>query len=68
MVSDHLANDKRTVASYFQVSLVRNYRVHRRSSGGSVLIVRVYVGRIFRLEIAKVPLVIALIALKEAIG
>lgn len=44
---------ERTVASYFQLSLVRIYRVHRRSSGGSVLIVRVYIGRIFRLEILK---------------
>lgn len=42
---------KRTVASYFQVSFVRIYCVHRRSSGGSVLIVRVYIRRIFRLKI-----------------
>lgn len=42
---------KRTVASYFQISFVRIYRIHRRSSGGSVLIVRVYIRRIFRLKI-----------------
>jgi len=44
---------KRTVASYFQVSFVRIYCVHRRSSGGSVLIVCVYIRRIFRLKILK---------------
>jgi len=44
---------KRTVASYSQVSFVRIYCVHRRSSGGSVLIVCVYIRRIFRLKILK---------------
>lgn len=44
---------ERTVASYFQISFVRIYCIHRRSSSGSMLIVRVYIGRIFRLEIFK---------------
>lgn len=56
-----------TVASYFQISFVRIYCIHRRRSSGSVLIVRVYIGRIFRLEILKFISYVAIFFLERAI-